>query len=924
MKIFCKCKKMLLGILLVACIALFAGALTMLSPKKAYAATEPTLDVTTEIPEGARDLVNAAIESDKYHEVTVKNVSSLAFTWGGNYGNYNKVLGLTFNGIDDTNSAFNGKLQYTGNAGYISVNSVENAKGIYHNVDYHEDRKLDTGIVALVMDNAGIFSNTETDTIVLKKGFTVVDSEGAAFVLKESYTFYRVNGFFLDKEAIGDITPAKTYTEKITGISLHDGTMLRFNFSGESIENQSGHGNGIYVDWDKIKINDVDQKGKIYKTQTNGTTGLNMTFVSAPTFNDGDKIVVEAGFTALFRGNGSVADETDFVKVVVNEEATFWYNGSSFTNVDPDAIVVPEGAQTLVDTAKTNGEYYEVSIKNVSSISHTGWSGDFAAAYNKVVCVAFNEVEGVDFSFKSALQYAGNKGYYTLNGVDPQQNIWFTAAYNKSDDMFCLTLNNAGTFSNTTTDTIVLKKGFTIVDNAGRAFVLKEDYTFYRVNGFFVTGQEVENVSVYATYNEKIRTVSISGKEMKFVFDGDVMMNTYTHGQMVYADLDKVTLDGNNLQGKIWGGHATGNGKTAERQLTLNFIDAPTLSQGQMLTFEKGFTVMYRGGGDDATIPATELTKVVLSEGAKFVYNGTEFVAYKPSIYGASLTLENNIAVNYYVEELYVETSSTTPTMDITFMGETTTGIEGKRVETETGVYYVYTFAEVNPKYLGENISATLNVTYDGNAETIVKDTFSVETYCKDTLDKPETIDSLKTLIVDLLNYGAAAQTYAGYKTNDLVNAEFGDYQTYATTATPTMNDVLARGDETGKAVTWYGASLVLTDNVVAKFFFTADDATNYTAKVTVEGTETVINEIVKEGKYYTFEFDALNATQLSSAITVEIYNGSELVSSTLTYSVETYAANKANDTDQNLADLVVAMMKYGNAAKLYATRTTD
>ena len=42
------------------------------------------------------------------------------------------------------------------------------------------------------------------------------------------------------------------------------------------------------------------------------------------------------------------------------------------------------------------------------------------------------------------------------------------------------------------------------------------------------------------------------------------------------------------------------------------------------------------------------------------------------------------------------------------------------------------------------------------------------------------------------------------------------------------------------------------------------------------------------------------------------------LVSDTVTYSIEAYAASKANDTDAALVELVIAMMKYGDSACAY------
>ena len=56
----------------------------------------------------------------------------------------------------------------------------------------------------------------------------------------------------------------------------------------------------------------------------------------------------------------------------------------------------------------------------------------------------------------------------------------------------------------------------------------------------------------------------------------------------------------------------------------------------------------------------------------------------------------------------------------------------------------------------------------------------SVKKYAYKMLDlfsSDENYASFRTIIVDLLNYGAASQVYAGYQTDNLVNSELTDVQ---------------------------------------------------------------------------------------------------------------------------------------------------
>jgi hypothetical protein len=52
----------------------------------------------------------------------------------------------------------------------------------------------------------------------------------------------------------------------------------------------------------------------------------------------------------------------------------------------------------------------------------------------------------------------------------------------------------------------------------------------------------------------------------------------------------------------------------------------------------------------------------------------------------------------------------------------------------------------------------------------------------------------------------------------------------------------------------------------------------------------------------------------------VTVYDGDTAVSNTLCYSIESYAYAKQNDSDTNLKNLLIAMMRYGDAAYNFIT----
>ena len=63
---------------------------------------------------------------------------------------------------------------------------------------------------------------------------------------------------------------------------------------------------------------------------------------------------------------------------------------------------------------------------------------------------------------------------------------------------------------------------------------------------------------------------------------------------------------------------------------------------------------------------------------------------------------------------------------------------------------------------------------------------------------------------------------------------------------------------------------------------------------------------------------DGISANELSNTVTAAVYKDGTQVSTTLTYSVGTYAANKWNGNSAELVELVKALVKYGNSAAAY------
>ena len=109
-----------------------------------------------------------------------------------------------------------------------------------------------------------------------------------------------------------------------------------------------------------------------------------------------------------------------------------------------------------------------------------------------------------------------------------------------------------------------------------------------------------------------------------------------------------------------------------------------------------------------------------------------------------------------------------------------------------------------------------------------------------------------------------------------------------------------------------------MQDNIQIRFKLQAESVEGLNAIITLDGRTWIVpaESFNLVGGVYVISFDKLVATQLSEKVEITICEGVVPVSKTLTYSVETYAAN-SEESDKHYA-LVNAMMKYGNAAMVY------
>lgn len=286
---------------------------------------------------------------------------------------------------------------------------------------------------------------------------------------------------------------------------------------------------------------------------------------------------------------------------------------------------------------------------------------------------------------------------------------------------------------------------------------------------------------------------------------------------------------------------------------------------------------------------------------------------------GASLVLMDDLTVRFRADaQLFIEDAYTAPYAVFQTGTKTQTVTDYEVIDGK----YIFSCTNLAPSQAGDIITAELHGTLNGE-EVVFRTEYSAARYCYNMLEKTQD-PALRTLLVDLLNYGSAAQVYSWYKDKTLCNADLTEEQkAWGTAADPVLTSHLNEeyeAVENPKAV-WEAAGLILDNSVSMRFRFTAESIENLIVKIRCGDQEWTISSFEasadNENQYYAY-FNGLTARQMRQVVYVTVYEGDTAVSNTLTYSIETYAFNKQNEA--RVGDLVKAMMRYGDSAVAYGT----
>lgn len=288
-------------------------------------------------------------------------------------------------------------------------------------------------------------------------------------------------------------------------------------------------------------------------------------------------------------------------------------------------------------------------------------------------------------------------------------------------------------------------------------------------------------------------------------------------------------------------------------------------------------------------------------------YSSVRFVDASPMIVDADLTgaqvaLGESISVNFFANLSVYDTDAK---LKVTY--HDTEYVLGAQ-KTDVANEYKFVFEGIAPQCMKDYIDAELIV--DG----VVVETLENYSVWQNTFNiwaADSSNQKLTSLVGDLWAYGAAAQKYANYKTDDLIN------QGYTHLATTVTSIDAGKTLTQGEAITFKAAG-VYFDNInklYAKVIIPAEAIEMDTFAVTVNGAPVAFAATGNANEYIIYTDDIL-VTDFDADFTFVVTDGVD--EATLVYSVNAYCNAKLNASNTNTAALAAATYAYGASAEAY------
>ncbi|MBQ8297806.1 MAG: hypothetical protein IJX77_08500 [Ruminococcus sp.] len=270
---------------------------------------------------------------------------------------------------------------------------------------------------------------------------------------------------------------------------------------------------------------------------------------------------------------------------------------------------------------------------------------------------------------------------------------------------------------------------------------------------------------------------------------------------------------------------------------------------------------------------------------------------------GFSVSLDGNIKLNLYASVDYEALNDTVITLTL---GDNEpiefTAYDCYNADTELCLFTI----EVPAKDMATEIR--IDAVVGGGLWTDSR-TVTVKEYAEEIIGDLDAYgEEAAALAKAMLNYGAYAQEYFGYNTDNLANSGLSDEDKALGTVAVEESLKLVETGTLPDGVSYYGSSLLLKNKTIIRHYFVIEDGAEIPA---VSDGWSALTE--KDGYYYT-EITGITAADLDVAQTLTIGDY------TLSYSPLSYAyAVLSGEYKAALQNVVKALYLYNQAANAYA-----
>lgn len=286
---------------------------------------------------------------------------------------------------------------------------------------------------------------------------------------------------------------------------------------------------------------------------------------------------------------------------------------------------------------------------------------------------------------------------------------------------------------------------------------------------------------------------------------------------------------------------------------------------------------------------------------------------------GRSLTLKDNIDMNYYMELPESIKSNSNAYMEFTVNNSQPYKVSvNDAIPVEKNGKVIYKFAcPLNAAQMSDTVKAKMVV--DGNSGN--EYTYSVKEYATELLSKSneypaETIKLVKAL----LNYGTAAQNFFKYNTDKPANAGLSDTDKAVAAADFEEYKAVIKTDSVNgqsNGLTYYGSSLICKSEMTVRHYFMVNegcDINNYKfSYVNAYGNEVSLTPKKASDGVYCVDINGIMARNLNSNYACKVTEKNKTCIFELDYGPFSYSQKVINsgNSSEELKNLVNALYWY-------------